>query len=508
MFEYNFNPEFHWQMDQKKTTRKKVLFIFVVLILLLSVFFIFKKYYFVSGRNISLEQLVPENVKALLTINTNDVIKNEKGSLIFKEGLKDFLKEDEKVDAFVKSIVKDIYWMEKSPDSQTFLFKMTDIELVKDHFNNIAGNSESIGFNNQVIYKSDIENTDNIFLPVLDNKIYITYLNDYIFCISNDLDSTKDIINKYKEAKKIDYFGAIKDELSGYFQEQTTLMLKVLDYPEIEDSSSWIKNLSFITQGDRKDSFILKFKVGLKRAELLFNDSDDISQRVRMNKVDGNLFDDALLHYSNLSLNYSDSLDLGDNLNKFLQNNIEGLYNTNFKSKLLSSSPYHILAYSNNKFLTLSKDFEKMKSVYQNILAHLSPQTRTMILPDGTSAIEYYADVSNLELKEQEENSFVKYYVDLPVNTDIYLYQYNNWYILTNFKEKLIELSENQNKFCELVNCNAQDSFNEVLTLNIDSLEQRGYLPWLSIFSRSYNRLNFTNFTENGENKLFFELIH
>jgi hypothetical protein len=507
MFEHNFNPEFHWQMDQKRTIRKKVLYIFVVLILLLSVFFIFKKYYFVSGRNIGLEQLVPENIKALLTIDAKDIIKNDQGLLIFEMGLKDFLGDDEKTNSVIEKIGKNVYWMEKSSDSQALLFKITDMESIKDNFNLRTEDLEEIEFNNKVIYKLNIENSSNSFIPISDNKIYITYVNNYILCLSNNLDFTKDILNEYKEAIKIDYFGAIKDELNDYFQEQTTLLLKVSDYSQIGESSSWIKNLSFVNTEDN-NSFVMKFKVGLRRAELLFNNSDDISQRVKMNKVNETLFKDAVFHYSNLNVNYNDILELDNNLNELLENNIEGLYNTNLKSKLLTNAPYHLLVYPDNKFLTFSKDFEKNKGIYKNILAHLSPQTRNMLLPDGTSAREYYADPSSFELKEQEEGSYIKYYADLPGNTDISLFKYNDWYILTNFKDKLVELTENQDKLCKLLNCDAKEIFNEVLTLNIGDLGKKEYLPWLDLFSKEYSRLNFTNYTEDGENKLFFELIH
>ena len=508
MFEHNFNPEFHWQMDQKKTLRKRVLFILLILVLLLSLFFIFKRYYFVSGRSIALKQLVPEDIKAILAIDASDIIKNDQGFLALEMGLRDFLKNDEHLNSFVNNIGKNVYWLEQSTNSQALLFKIEDIKLVQENFNSIMEGSEKIEFKNKIIYQKNVKNVSNPLIPISNNKVYLTYVNDYIFCLSNDLDFIKDILNKYQEASKIDYFGAIKDEFSDYFQEQTTLMLRVVDYDHIEESVSWIKNLSFLTAGDQNNSFVLKFKLGLRRAELLFNDSADPYQRVDLKKINGDLFHDAILHYSNFNINYNDQLHLSQNIDQFLQNNLEGLYNTNLKSKLFSNSPYHILFYPDNKFLGLSKDSEKMKAVYRNILAHLSPQTRIMILPDGSSATEYYADASRVELQEQEENGLIQYYTNLSEDTDFYLFQSNDWYILTNFKEKLGELTENQDKFCQLINCDISDSFQEVLTLNIDKLGSEEYLPWLNLFSKSYHQLNFTNFTENGENKVFLELIH
>ena len=287
-------------------------------------------------------------------------------------------------------------------------------------------------------------------------------------------------------------------------------MLKVTDYSEIGNSLSWIKNLSFIITNENKDSFVIKFKIGFKRAELLFSDSDDASQKIDINRIDKNLSDDFLIYYNNFKTdNASDILNLNKNIDNYLENNIESLYNMDFKRELSNiNSPYHFLMYPDNHFLTISKDSERMKSIYQNILANLKPQTRVMILPDGTSAIEYYVDSSLIELKEQQTNGIIWYYADLPGNIDFYLAQYNDWYILTNFREKVVELLENQEEFCRLLRCNDESSLNEILMLNLNHFDQKEHLPWLNLFSDSYNRLNFINLTENGQNKLFFELIH
>jgi hypothetical protein len=510
MFDQKFNPEFHWQMDQKKTTYKKSLIIFLVLILLLSIFFIFKKYYFVSGRNISLDQLVPDNTKALLTIDVDDILKNEKGSLIFEIGFKDFLENNEKMQFFVKGIGKDIYWLENSSNSQAFLFKVADIDLIKDSFNMSDDNSEDIKFNNKTIYGLNVDNVHNLFLPTSENKIYITYLNDYLFSMSNDLDFIKNVIDKYKESLKIDYFGAIKDELASYFHEQKTLMLKVMDYEAIESSSSWIKNLSFVTQEDNGNSFVIKFKISSRKAELLFNNSQDTTQRFDISRMSENLLDDYLIYYSNLGIDYnSDVLNLSNTLDSFLKNNIESLYNINFKDELLNiTSPYYFLMYSNNNFLIINKDSERMRSIYQNILAHFKPQTRIMVLPDGTNATEYYIDPKIIDLKEQKTNDLIWFYEDLPGNVSFYLVKYGDYYILTNFKEKIIELSENQEEFCKILRCDKEKFSNEILMLNLEDINQKEYLPWLNLFSEDYNRLKFINFAEDGESKVFFELIH
>jgi hypothetical protein len=510
MFEQKFNPEFHWQMYQKKKNYKKFLVIFVILILLLSILFIFKRYYFVSGRNISLDQLVPENTRALLTIDANDILKNEKGSLFFETSLKDFLEDDEKLHFFIKGLGKDVYWMENSPNSQALLFKVADVDLIKSSFNISDDNSKDIKFNNKTIHKLNVDNINNPFLPNPENKIYITYLNDYLFCMSNDLDFIKNVIDKYKESLKIDYFGAIKDELSSYFYEQRTLMLKVMDYEAIGNSSSWIKNLSFISQKDTENSFVIKFKISSRKAELLFNDSQDTNQRFDISRTSEGLLDNYLVYYSNLGVEYdSEFLNLGNDLDIFLKNNIESSYNINFKEELMSSAPpHHFLMYPDDNFLIISKESDKMKLIYQNILAHFVPQTRIMTLPDGTSATEYYLDPEIIDLKEREIGNLTWYYSDIPGNTDFNLLKYNDYYVLTNFKEKVVELSENQEKFCKILRCDKEKPSNEILMLNLRDFNQKEYLSWLNLFSDDYNSLKFINLSENGQNKLFFEVIH
>jgi hypothetical protein len=511
MFDQKFNPEFHWQMYQKKKNYKIFLFVFLILILFLSIFFIFKKYYFISGRNISLDQLVPDNTKTLLTINVEDILKNEKGSLIFEKGLKDFLENDEKIQSFIRGIGKDVYWLENSSNSQAFLFKAVEINLIKNIFNTSGDNPDNIiDFNNKLIYELEVANVNNSFLPTLENKIYITYLNNYLFCMSNNLDFIKDVIDKYKESLKIDYFRSIKDELTSYFDEQRTLMLKIMDYDDIDNSLSWVKNLAFIIQEEDDTSFVIKFKISSRKAELLFNNSQDTTQRFDISRMSENLLEDYLIYYSNLGIEYNSGiLNLSNTLDNFLKNNIEGLYNINFKEELLNiTSPYYFLMYSDNNFLIINKDSEKMRSIYQNILADFKPQTRIMVLPDGKNAIEYYIDPKIINLKEQEINNLVWFYEDLPQNPGFYLVKYGDYYVLTNFKEKVIELSENQEKFCKILRCDKERPLNEILMLNLANIDQKEYLPWLDLFSNSYNKLNFINFTENGENKAFFELIH
>ena len=522
MFNNRFNPRFHWQMNREKITHKKILISLLIVISILSVFLIFRKYYFVSGKSIDLEELIPAETKAVLKISTSNLIVNQKDSnqkdsillnSLFNSGLNlaNYLSNEHETDFFINNIDKDIYWMENSPDAQLILFKIKDINLSYDYWKEIINNSKIIEYNKKIIYEYgfDFPKVNNYFLPNRDNQIYISYLNDYIFCISNNLDFVKLVSDRYKEASKIDYLRSIKEELSNYFNEQNSLVLEVREYQNLKESFSWVKNLSFLIQDDQS-SFVIKFKVKSKKLELFLNNLDDNQQTIDLSVFKNELLNDFSIYYANLGINYQEEyLNLNQDINYFLKNNIESLYNINFGEEFKTIiGPYYFLKYQNDNFLLLSKDLEKMKSVYKNILAHLYPQSRNMILPDGSSVIEYYSDLNLLELKEQENNDLIWYYADLPGDVDFYLVQYDDWYILTNFREKIVELSKNKEKFYKILNYDYKNYFQELLVLNFNNSEQNKYFPWLDLLPGFYRRLNFVNLTEDGSNKAFLEVIH
>lgn len=512
IFKPNFNPQFHWQMDKKKIARKKVLIFGLILVLILSVFFIFKRYYFVSGRSIDLEELIPDQNKAVLKISLLNLINNQEDSSILNSlfynglGLRDILEEEKKQNFFINNIDQDIYWLEKDKESQLILFKIKDIDLLKDVWKSIVNDSNHIEYNKRNIYEYSKEEKNNIFLP--NDRVYISYLNDYIFSISNDLEFSKMIVDQYKEASKIDYLGSIKDELSNYFIEQNALVLAVNNYNDLENSFSWIKNLSFLNK-ENKNSFQISLKIKSKKVELVFDDYS-YNRKIDLSPFDENLLDDMVLYYSNLGVDVmeEEKLVFDENLNFFLKNNIENIYNLDLREKLRSiNHPYYFLGYKENNFLIISRQ-EEMKEVYKKILAHLNPQTRNMVLPDGSSTVEYYADYNKIDLKQEDNNGLLWYYADLLGNIGFYLVQYDDWYILTNFKEKIVELSKNKEEFYNILDLSNKKGFKEFLVLNLYKIADKNVFPWLKLFPKTYQRLNFVNLAENGSNKVFFGLIH
>lgn len=510
-----FSPEFHWQIIKKQKIRKRVLVIFLGLILLLSILFIFKKYYFVSGRSIGLDQLVSNNIKAVLRISVPKVLDKRRDSLSlrrqFISALQYYFNDDtEKTDLLINNIGKTIYWMEKTNDSQVLLFKINNIEIIKEIFNSIALKLEDVRFNGKTIYELNVNWPNNQIMPLKDDKLYVSYLNNYIACVGNDIEFIQDIINKYKEALRIDYFKSLKDEFGRYFQEQADLKLEVNDYNDIKSSSSWLKILSFINQDTDKNSFIAELNIESNKIELLLNNLDSVNQRIDINKLDSDWFNNFTVYYSNLNIKYEDRfLDLGKNIDYYLKTNIESLYNLNFKDELLNIGlPFYFIMYPKDNFLIISRDSERLMLIYKHILSHFKPKTRIMTLPDKTQAIEYYIDPEIIELKTRQDDNIVWYYDDLPGNINFYLVEYNDWYILSNFKEKIIELSQNYEKFCELLSCSDKQVISELLMLNLNNFDKTEYLPWITMFSDYYNKLIFANFSRNNDINMVFQLIH
>ncbi len=519
MFEQKFNPEFHWQINRKLVTYKKIIFSIIIIFLALFSFFIFRRYYLVADRSISLSQLVPDDVRVTLSISTFDIVKNKRNLFLFDKswqselGLKEYLDTNQQSNVLVDNIGSEIYWLERGSESQTLLLKIRDVIRLKAKLKTLLGNAEQIKFDNKTIYGLGVEPSNNYFLPISENteaKIYIVYLNNYVFVASNNLDFTKDIIRKYREFQKMSYLTAIKNKITYSFKEQKALILKVNNYNELENSLSWIKKLSFITAGNKK-SFVLKLGVGLGKMELLFNDSQNLRQRVGRHRpsLDNKLFDNLVLYYSNVNAKTDSEINFNDNISHFLQNNIEGLYNFNFKEELLNTNfTYNFLLYPQKKFLLITKDADRLKRVYRNLLAHLKPSTRIMILPDGNKVTEYYSDSSLIKLKAKANENLIWYYADLKGKVNFYLVQDQDRYILSNSKEKVIELAKSKDKLCKLLNCNEKVSFKEKLMLNLQNIDGKKYFPWLNLFSKTYSKINFVSWSENEQNNLFFELIH
>lgn len=526
MFKEKFNPEFHWQTVQRHVLNKRIFFIVLGLILALSVLFIFQRYYFVSGRSIDLDQLIPEDAKAVLKFYTPQLFSEEIGLSTedFQFILRDYFQGDvAKSSLFFKNIEKNIYWIEDSINTQSFLFKTNNIENIEYLFS-FFEKQEIFKENGKVVYELNVDFPKNELLNSREDnspdcrdkcggKIYLSYLNKYIFCISNDLDLTNKIIDKYKEASKIGYLKALKNELSNYFKESVPLKLEIKNYENIQNSQSWIKNLAWAVENLENKSLTLKLKTFWDKLKILVYNSNEYFPNFSIDREINETWGDFLIYYNNRGIYDMANLYFSDNINYFLLNNIAGPYNIDFKQELSEiDQPFNFLLYPDSKFLLISKDSEKLIFLYKKILAHFNPQTRKMILPDNTEAQEYYLDPSLIQLKQKEDLGMTWYYGDFDQISGFYLLKLDNQYILSNFREKVLEVNQEKDKFNTIFDLLDKNSIQEILTINFKNIiNKENYFKLNTLFS-TYNRLNLINFSEIRDKKsqirLFFELIH
>ena len=513
-----FNPEFHWQIDRKRKSRKTIIICFLILFLFLSIFFIFKKYYFISGRNIILKELVPDNAKVVLSMSVSKIFGNKKDSLSMSDelrsGLQYYLKQStEKINVFLDNIEKEIYWVEKDNDSQFLLLKIKNLEVIKNFLYSVTEDSKDIRLNGKIIHELSVDWINNPILPLSDNKIYISYLGNHILCVSNDVNLNNDIIDKYKGRLKLSYFRNLKDEFSKYFKEQTAASLKIKHYPDIQNSHSWINNFSFLSKAVKDNEIDAGLNINMNKISLFISSLENIDKFFIENvfrKIPQNYLGDFIIYYSNTGIQYDlDSLQFSENIDNYFHENIESLYNINLQDEIIDIyMPIYFIGYSDKDFVFISKDSEKLTDLYKKMLSHLKPKTRTKILPDKTYAIEYYIDPDSIELKTKQANNMDWYYDDVSGEIMFYLAKYEDWYILSSFKEKIIKLTENKENFYKLLNYSSDIPDNEILILNLKNINASSYLPWISSFSQEYNYLNFANFSKKGDINVFFRLIH
>lgn len=515
MFDEKFNPEFHWQTTKKHILRKRIFFIFLGLILALSVLFIFQRYYFVSGRSIDLDQLIPEDSKVVVNFYTPYLLGEQMG-LSTEDSrfiLKDYFDGDvAKSDLFFKNIEKNIYWIEDSVNAQTFLFKTNNIETIEYLFS-FFEKQEIFKENGRSIYELSVNFPENRLLNPQKNKIYLSYLNKYIFCVSNDLDLTNKITDKYKQASKIGYLKSVKNELSEYFKEILPLKMEIKNYENIKDSQSWVKELSWAVENLENKSLTLKLKTPWDKLKILVYNLDEYFSNFNIDREINGVFGDFLIYYNNRGIYDMSNLYLSDNINYYLLNNIEGLYNIDFKQELSEiDQPFNFLFYPDSKFLLISRDSEKLISFYKKILAHFKPQTRKMTLPDNTEVQEYYVNTDLVQLKQKEDFGMTLYYSDFSQISEFCLLKLDNQYILSNFREKVLEINQEKDKFNIVANLLDKNSIQELLVVNFKSIMNKEDYFGLSTLFSAYNRLNFVNFSEirdgKSQIKLFFELIH
>ncbi|MCD4705375.1 hypothetical protein K8R66_04860 [bacterium] len=502
MFNQKFNPEFHWQTEKKEQNNKKYLLLLLILSVIFILLFIFFKSYFISDKNIILEELIPDNAQAVLGINDfQKFIGNYKDSEFLKNINKEmgnYLSSSENI-GFTDQINKGFYWAEFSADSQIIILGVDKFSL-KSFLNDSNVNFE---IKDDQIYKLSSLELKNRFLNSSEGNIYLTQANDYILIVSNNLDKIRESQNKYRNSRRWDYWKSLKDDFNKYFKNQTDLEIKVNDYELIAESNSFLKDLSFLTKNLEDRSFSIKIAVGNKSTDIYIENYSDINNKLLadnyINDFYQNLPHDFVsfydLRFNNRNFSFSSEV------SAFLGNNIENIYNINIVEDLQKIDNGSLLLFKNNKFMAFSPEKQALEDVYRKILAFSSPNTRTVVFPDQSRAVEYYFDPNSVELKVLEENNISWFYANQADNMGFELVKCNDYYIFGNFRDKILDFCNNN-----AYSLNKNQEYSEILLFNASQMENSSkYLPFLDKFTRNYNYIDLINFSNNGHIEVFFK---
>lgn len=498
-----FNPEFHWQKQKREINMHRLIRLALIsLFLIFACIFIVKRCHFVSYLNMGLDESIPKETKIILKIESADkIIYKNKYGLKAVDDIKSYLsksfaKDKKDVNIFLSAYGKNVYWIEKDANTQALLFNYSNLSLLKKKFKH----NEIEKFNDKVIYEiSDFP--ENNILPTKDKKIFVVYPGAYSVFVSNNMDYLKSIIQQNKLNYKIDLKKSSQIVSDNYLNSKSSISIRINDYRDIAGSNSWIykfaPTINNLYLGNNKDLFFnidfqddsIKFAFSNKDEKRYFVFGDNVNSK------------DIVFYYNNVGLKNDKEIFINDSFEKFIGSKIEIPYNINLRKEFSSTSNLFASAfYNNGDIVVVSYDLEKLDYLYQSILSKFNPQKRSMKLPDGTSATEFYANPKSITLTTKEESS-IKWRT---YNQDggFFLGQCNDYAVLSNKKERVTYFcgnKEDANKFL-LRNSNTTESF----LINVSNKKE--YFNFLNSFSNKYNTLYGVNYSKDAYLNGYFEL--
>ena len=177
----NFNPEFHWQKEQKQELIKRVTKIsLIVFVVLLICVFIAKKCHFVSYVNMSLDSSIPENTKALTQIINVDKILSKNSYEIkivddFKNNLSKIINSDrKKIDLLLGYFGKNVYIIENEK-SQAIVANVSNFSAFSNIVSLIGKEDRVYVYNKSKIYPYSIDIKENLVFNNKNGKIFLSH---------------------------------------------------------------------------------------------------------------------------------------------------------------------------------------------------------------------------------------------------------------------------------------------------------------------------------------------
>ena len=296
----NFNPEFHWQRERKTTLKKRatktLLIVFVALFVCI---FVVRRCHFVSYVSMSLDSSIPENSKSVThIIDVNKILYKNSYNIKYVEDLKTFLStifntDKSKINLLLSYFGKNVYIVEND-DSQSIIANVSNFYIFKNTISSFVKEASTEEFNKHTIYSYNLDLKQNQFFNTTGSGIFVTSLNDYSIVISNNKDEIKKIIEKNQKDGNLNYIKNIKSNLSSYINDKSGVVIKILNYENIDNSKTFIRGLSSIYKNDKSNKLFL--------GAYISNSGIDIN--IRNNDFKNEEIDDLFINQPQLSLAY------------------------------------------------------------------------------------------------------------------------------------------------------------------------------------------------------------
>ncbi len=498
-----FNPEFHWQKQKREINMRRLIKLSLIsLFLFFACVFFLRRCHIVSYLNMSLDGSIPQDTKIILKIEGAEKIfyKNKYGLKVvddIKVGLsKSFSKDKKNINSFLSGFGRNVYWIEKDANTQALLFNYADLDILRNKFKH----SEKELYNEKMIYEIN-DFPENSILPVKEHKIFIAYPEGYSVFVSNNLDYLKSIIDQNKENYKIDLKKSSKMLSDKYLNSRSSLNFKINNYKDVAASMSWIykfaPTINSLSLGDNRELFFnINFEEDYMR--FAFSNKDEKKYFIFPENVNSK---DIVFYYNNAGLKNDKEIFVNDNLEKFIGSKIEIPYNIDIREEFSSASDSFASAYyDGGDIVIISRDLAKLDYLYQSILSKFNPQKRTMKLPDGSGASEFYANPKSITLTTKEESG-IKWRT-YEKDGGFYLGECGDYAVLSNKKDKINYYCANTDEANKFLLVNSETS--EAFLINLANKKE--YFSFLSNFYKKYSTLYGVNYSKGDYLNGYFEL--
>lgn len=498
-----FNPEFHWQKQKREINIRKLIKLSLISLFLFFVcVFLLRKCHIVSYLNMSLDGSIPQETKIVMKIEGAEKIfyKNKYGLKAIddiKEYLsKSFGKDKKNINSFLSGFGRNVYWLEKDVSTQALLFNYSNLDILKKKFQH----SEKEKYNNKIIYEIT-DFPENSILSPKDKKIFVVYPGGYSVFVSNNINYLKSIIDQNKENYKINLKKSSKMLSDKYLNSISVLSLRIDDYKDITTSMSWIykfaPTINSLTLGDNKELF---FNINFEDdyIKFSFSNKDENKNFALLENVDSK---DKAFYYYNNGLSNDKEIFLNDNFENFVGSRIEIPYNIDIRKEFSSiSNSFASVYYNSGDIVVISRDLEKLDYLYKSILSKFNPQKRSMKLPDGSGASEFYANPKSITLTTKEESS-IKWRT-YKKDGGFYLGGCNDYAVLSNKKDKINYYCTNSSEANKFLLTNSQISEAFLISL----ANKKEYFSFLNSFYKKYNTLYGVNYSKDDYLNGYFEI--